>query len=86
MTLQQEFQESKKFNFHDKYVKGSKLGEGQHASVWDCFERTTPRPADDCTPLLAADICAQDYKPKKYAVKIVRDDDKEKLMAHEKEF
>lgn len=26
------------------------------------------------------------YLPKQYAVKIVRDDDKEKLMAHEKEF
>lgn len=26
------------------------------------------------------------YLPKKYAVKIVRDDDKEKIMAHEREF
>lgn len=67
-------------------MKGEKLGEGQHTTVWECFERKTPRPENDCTPLMAKDISPDAYRPEKYAVKIVRDDDNEKLIAHEREF
>lgn len=42
--------------------------------------------SDECTPLLASQIDKDAYHPKPYAVKIVRDDDKEKLLAHQKEF
>jgi serine/threonine protein kinase len=84
--LEEQFKESKKFNFDEKFVRGEKLGEGQHSTVWSCHERTVPRSNDDCTPLLAKDISKDDYKPEKYAVKIVRDDDCEKLRAHEVEF
>jgi serine/threonine protein kinase len=78
--------ESKKYNFNEKYVKGEKLGEGQHTTVWVCYERAVPRPINDCTPLMAKDMSPETYKPTKYAVKIVRDDDNEKLKAHEREF
>ena len=54
--------------------------------MWSCYERSYPRPLDDCTPLLASKMDKDAYKPEKYAVKIVRDDDKEKIMAHEREF
>ena len=85
-NLEKEFQKSKILNFHEKYVKGEKVGEGQHTTVWVCYERSIPRPENDCTPLCARDISPQAYKPTKYAVKIVRDDDNEKLSAHEREY
>jgi hypothetical protein len=40
------------------------------------------RISSECTPLLANQIDKDAYYPKPYAFKIVRDDDKEKLMAH----
>ncbi len=84
--LKQEFEDSKKFGFNEKYVLGQKLGEGQHASVWSCFERIVPRPENDSTPLLASKLDKDSYKPTTFAVKIVRNDDKETLIAHEEEF
>jgi hypothetical protein len=63
------------------------LGEGQHAAVYKCFKRKHPRSADECTPLLARQIDLNDYLPDQvFAVKIVRDDDLEKIIAHKKEF
>lgn len=66
---------------------GEKLGEGQHASVYKCYERTHPRHETDAsTPLLANQMETDEYIFHPYAVKIVRDDDKEKIIAHLKEF
>lgn len=74
-------------SFHDKYVLGEKLGEGQHAIVFKCYQRATVKPSSDgCTPLPARDIPTSDYLPTPFAVKIVRDDDSEKIDAHEREF
>lgn len=85
--LQQDYDRNKEVNFHDRYVKGEKLGEGQHASVFSCFRRAVPRSANECTPLPAALLQKGDYHAeKRYAVKIVRDDDKEKIIAHKTEF
>ncbi len=63
-----------------------KLGEGQHASVSICYERTVPRSTEECTPLLSHQIDKDAFKPIPYAVKKVSDEDEEKLIAHEKEF
>ena len=38
--MQHDYIESKIHSFHDKFVLGEKLGEGQHASVFKCFMRT----------------------------------------------
>ena len=37
--LNEEFEESQKNNFHNKYYldEGKKLGEGQHAIVYECY-------------------------------------------------
>ena len=37
--LNEEFEESQKNNFHNKYVldETRKLGEGQHAIVYECY-------------------------------------------------
>ena len=37
--LNEEFEESQKHNFHNKYVldEAKKLGEGQHAIVYECY-------------------------------------------------
>jgi len=79
--------ESRLHSFHDKFVLGGKLGEGQHASVYKCFKRVNPRRDNECsTPLLADKLAASEYFPQPYAVKIVRDDDREKILAHQKEF
>ena len=51
--MTEEFKESKMHSFHDVYVIGDKLGEGQHAAVYKCYKRIKPRSADECTPLLA---------------------------------
>jgi hypothetical protein len=59
--LQAEFNKNKEVNFHDKYVKGEKLGEGHHASVYVCYERALPRSANECTPLPAAKLRKEDY-------------------------
>ena len=72
--LEEQFIKSRVLNFHDKYVQGDKLGEGQHASVYKCFERLTPRDGES-TPLLAKFLHLADYSEKTMAVKIVRDDD-----------
>lgn len=37
--LQQDFIASKTHSFHDSYVLGDKLGEGQHAIVTKCYKR-----------------------------------------------
>jgi serine/threonine protein kinase len=85
--LEQQFIDSKTHSFHDSYVLGEKLGEGQHASVYKCFKRVKPRSANECTPLLAKQLNNDDYvTDEPYAVKIVRDDDIEKIIAHEREF
>ena len=64
----EEFEESQKHNFHNKYMlcEDKKLGEGQHATVYEC-------------------ILKEDKKAK-FAVKVTRVDDQEKLRAHEMEF
>jgi len=84
--LVKEYIDSKTHSFHDKYVLGEKLGEGQHASVYKCYERMNPRRLSECTPLLASQLNSEEYLPTPYAVKIVRDDDSEKIVAHVKEF
>ena len=62
---------------------GAWLGEGQHASVYKCYKRTKARESDECsTPLCAEKLKLSEYDPQPYAVKIVRDNDKEKIMAH----
>lgn len=81
-----QFDETRKFSFHEKYVVGRVLGEGQHATVSICYERTLTRSAEECTPLLVDKLQLNAYHPTPYAVKKVRDDDEEKLIAHEKEF
>ena len=63
--LEEQFKESKKFNFDEKFVRGVKLGEGQHSTVWSCHERTVPRSNDDTTPKLAKDMNPDEYKPEK---------------------
>ena len=51
-----------------------------------CFERTFARSAKESTPLLVDKLQLNAYHPTPYAVKKVRDDDMEKLIAHEREF
>jgi len=70
------------------YVLDDKpIGEGQHATVYKCFKRVKPRSLKECTPLLARQLPNDEYnKDEPFAVKIVRDDDKEKIIAHEREF
>lgn len=48
-------------NFHDKYVLGEKLGEGQHASVYKCYLRLNARSQDETTPLLARQMQKDEY-------------------------
>jgi hypothetical protein len=84
--LNEQFLTAKSASFHSKYVMGMKLGEGQHASVSICYERTVPRSTEECTPLLSHQIDKDAFKPIPYAVKKVSDEDEEKLIAHEKEF
>jgi len=63
------------------------LGEGQHASVYKCYKRKHPRSSEECTPLLARQLKEDQYLSDEiFAVKIVRDDDQEKILAHKKEF
>lgn len=86
-TLQKQYAASKDLNFHDKYVLGEKLGEGQHASVYKCYLRKNVRNQEETTPLLAKQMQLGDYDTEKtFAVKIVRSDDQEKIIAHEREF
>jgi serine/threonine protein kinase len=85
--LEKAFNESRILNFDNKYVLGEKLGEGQHASVYKCFKRINPRTTtDETTPLLARQMNSTEFDPTPFAVKIVRDDDKEKIIAHLREF
>lgn len=66
---------------------GRKLGEGQHAAVYECFQRVKPRSNSDATtPLLVDKMQKNEYHPQPYAVKIVRSDDREKIIAHKREF
>lgn len=45
------------------------------------------RKTSECgTPLIASKISKDEYLPEPYAVKIVRSDDEEKIIAHRKEF
>lgn len=74
-------------NFHDYYVMGEKLGEGQHASVYKCFKRKNPRSSEETTPLPSFKLDKSQYDNQQtFAVKLVRADDQEKLQAHIKEF
>lgn len=57
-----------------------------HASVYTCFLRLKKRSEAECTPLLAKSLEKEAYSDIKYAVKIVKDDDNEKLLAHKAEF
>lgn len=59
-----------------------------HASVYKCYKRLISRNNAEMTPLLAKDLSGDiDYDQQLcYAVKIVRDDDKEKIIAHQREF
>lgn len=66
---------------------GRKLGEGNHAAVYECFQRVKPRSNSDATtPLLVDKMRKDEYLPQPYAVKIVRSDDLEKIKAHKREF
>lgn len=64
---------------------GKHIGEGMHASVHTCYKRLKPRPQGQ-TPMLAHLIDQSEYEPHPYAVKIVRDNDEEKIIAHLREF
>jgi hypothetical protein len=61
--MHREFEKVKTESFHDKYVKGDKLGEGQHASVFTCYKRAVPRSTSECTPLPVNKLNASDYLP-----------------------
>ena len=65
---------------------GSKLGEGQHASVYKCFKRVVPTETTETTPLTIDKCEKNECFPEAYAVKIMRSDDPEKLAAHRKEY
>lgn len=86
--LQDEFIQSKESDFHDRYVIGDKLGEGMHASVYKCYKRTKPLTSGETTPLRANKLKpGEEYDTlNPFAVKIVRDDDQEKILAHTREF
>ena len=64
------------------YILGDKIGEGHHASVYKCFKLVNPLTKSEKKNMLTFDP----YLPKPFAVKIVRDDDSEKILAHEREF
>jgi serine/threonine protein kinase len=66
--LIEKMEEYEKNSFEAKYVIGKKLGEGMHAAVYQCFEKS------------------DEAKETPFAVKISREDDEEKKMAHKKEF
>jgi len=86
-TLKQEFMQSKIHAFHDAFVVGKKLGEGQHASVYQCFKRVNPRSnMEATTPFKVDKMQDNEYHKQPYAVKMVRSDDYEKIEAHKKEF
>lgn len=55
-TLQQQYEESKDYSFHDEYVLGDCLGEGQHAAVFKCYPRIKPRDDRECTPKLSKQL------------------------------
>jgi len=58
-----------------------------HAAVYKCFKRLKPRSSGETTPLPASKLKAgEEFEPTPYAVKIVRDDDEEKIIAHRREF
>lgn len=58
-----------------------------HAAVYKCFKRTKPRPSGETTPLPVDKLkVGEEFEPTPFAVKIVRDDDEEKIIAHKKEF
>lgn len=78
--VQQDYLQSQCDSFHEKYVLGDKLGEGQHASVYKCYQRVTAT-KQTCTPLPKNELLESEYLPETYAVKIVRDDDCEKISA-----
>lgn len=58
-----------------------------HAVVYKCFKRLKPRSLEEMTPLPAFKLKpGEEYDLTPYAVKIVRDDDEEKIIAHKREF
>jgi len=80
--MHQKYIDSKVYSFHDVYMLGDKIGEGNHASVYKCFRRVNPLPKNEKKTLLTFDP----YLPEPFAVKVVREDDNEKILAHEHEF
>lgn len=65
---------------------GDKLGEGSHCVVYKCFRRLNPRSPDEATtPLRVDKMQSKEFQPGAFAVKIVRSDDLEKMMAHKRE-
>lgn len=82
--LNRDFEESKFARFTDRYILAEKLGEGQHASVYKCFRRSEPRRTSDISEntLYVSQVPESNFDPHPYAVKVVRDDDKEKILAH----
>lgn len=64
------------------YILGDKIGEGHHASVYKCFKLVNPLTKSEKKNMLTFDP----YLPKPFAVKIIREDDGEKILAHEHEF
>ncbi len=80
--LSQRYIDSSTHSFHDYYILGEKLGEGQHASVYKCFKRKIKRKQNVFSDQQLDEFSSEEYDVQPFAVKVVRDDDKEKIIAH----
>ncbi len=92
--LGKEYQASKVNNFDLKYemCKDKKLGEGMHTTVYECkrkFDIDDKSSSDMSDPdhrRVTNQLQELNSRGGQFAVKIVRDNDQEKLAAHEREF
>lgn len=80
--LSQRYIDSNTHSFHDYYILGEKLGEGQHASVYKCFKRKISRKQNVFSDQNLDDFISDEYHSQPFAVKVVRDDDNQKILAH----